>query len=93
MNSLEAYRDQIDTLDSKLIAILGARLAVCADVARLKKAAGMPMMQPNRVEQVLERSVALGTQAGLAPDFIRKLFSDIIAEACRLEETVIRSET
>ena len=62
MEQLTEYREAIDSIDEKLIELLGRRYAVCRDVARLKKERNIPMMQTGRVEQVKERCAALAPE-------------------------------
>lgn len=91
MEQLSAYRETIDSIDEKLIELLGRRYAVCREVARLKKQRNIPMMQTGRVEQVKERCVALAERHGVDPRFVRELYTLIINEACRIEDHIIES--
>lgn len=87
--ALDELRRAIDGVDADLLAALGRRLALCAEVAALKRAHGIPMMQPARVEQVKSRLAALAPQHGLRPPFVRGLYAAIIEEACALEDEII----
>ena len=89
MNSLEEFRREIDQIDAILLDALGRRLGICAQVAHFKRANGIPMMQPSRVEAVKDRAAALAASHGLRPEFVRELYGLIIAEACRLEDDII----
>lgn len=89
MNSLEEFRKRIDQVDAELISAIGRRLAICNEVAHFKRANGIPMMQPARVEAVKERAAAAAPAHGLRPEFLRELYGLIIAEACRLEDDII----
>jgi chorismate mutase len=89
MNSLDDFRKEIDRIDAALLDALGRRLAICAEVAHFKRAQGIPMMQPSRVEAVKDRVAALAAAHGLRPEFVRELYGQIIAEACRLEDDII----
>ena len=89
---LALFRDRINRLDAQLMDTLGQRLAVCEEVAHYKRAHGIPMMQPERVEEVKERCSALGAEKGLRPEFVRELYGQIIGEACILEDKIIDRE-
>jgi chorismate mutase len=89
MNQLEQFRQEIDTLDAQIIEALGKRFEVCRQVAHFKKAEGIPMMQPGRVEEVKKRRQDLGTEQGITPDFMLDLYSLIIQESCRMEDEII----
>jgi chorismate mutase len=47
------------------------------------------MMQPERIEKVKRRMIALGAQQEVSENFIARLFELIIAEACRMENSII----
>jgi 4-amino-4-deoxychorismate mutase len=89
MNQLEQFRQEIDALDAQIIEVLGKRFEVCRQVAHFKKAEGIPMMQPGRVEEVKKRRQELGIEQGITPDFMLHLYSLIIQESCRMEDEII----
>ncbi|MGE0372210.1 MAG: chorismate mutase [Gammaproteobacteria bacterium] len=89
MEQLNPYRETIDAIDEQIIELLGRRYSVCRDVARLKKASEIPMMQRGRVEQVKQRCAALAERHGVDPGFVRELYTLIIDEACRIEDRII----
>lgn len=92
-NPLEVYRGALNRIDGEIIALLGERYAVCRDVAAYKKANGIPMMQPQRVEEVKERCARLASERGVNRDFARQLYTLIIDEACRMEDDIIDAPT
>jgi|YelNatPaOPRAMG01_1025707.scaffolds.fasta_scaffold117367_2 chorismate mutase-like protein len=89
MGTLEEYRAEIDHLDAQLIDIVARRLHVCCRVAEYKRAHGLPVLQPERATQVVERAIAQGTAHGLDERFVRALYELIMAEACRLEDEIV----
>ena len=93
MASLPEFRARIDALDAQIIRAVADRLSVCREVAEFKKAQGIPMMQPERVEAVKENAASAAVAAGLRRTFALHLYSVIIDEACRLEDDVINQAT
>lgn len=89
--ALDEMRRAIDRIDAELLSALARRLSLCAEVAELKKTHGIPMMQPARVELVLDRRAATAPRYGLHPEFVRRLYMMIIEEACRLEDEIIEA--
>lgn len=89
MTALEELRQEIDRLDAQLLAVIGERLRVCCRVAEFKRAHGLPVLQPERAAQVVERAIALGAAHGLDERFVRALYGLIMAEACRLEDEIV----
>ncbi|MGW3204227.1 chorismate mutase [Streptomyces sp. NPDC001135] len=86
---LRPYRERLEELDQRIAELVAARLAVCCEVAEVKRAHDIPMMQPRRVHTVREAYAARGERLGLAPDFMRSLAGLLIDEACRLEDEII----
>jgi 4-amino-4-deoxychorismate mutase len=94
MDPLEKYRREIDSLDAQLVGVIARRLDVCRKVAGFKKESSIPMMQPERVEQVKQRCIKLGISQGIDPNFVMELYNLIIRETCKLETSIIgESET
>ena len=91
MSGLEPHRRRLDVLDQQIISLLGERFEVCRDVAAHKRAHAIPMMQPERVREVRERYVALGTEQRLPADFTVELFELLIAATCKMEDELIES--
>jgi chorismate mutase-like protein len=89
MEALTEYRRQLNQLDEQLVELLGRRFAICREVANFKRAEGIPMMQPSRVEEVKARVAAIAARYEVDPGFVRALYGAIIDEACRLEDEII----
>lgn len=89
MDELEKFRTSLNEVDEQIITLLGHRYAICRDVARYKKQNNIPVVLHDRVNEVKERCAELAERQQIDPDFIRSLYSLIIAEACRVEDKVI----
>ncbi|MEU9163357.1 chorismate mutase [Streptomyces sp. NPDC048424] len=86
---LRPFRERLEALDGQLAELVAARLAICCEVAEVKRANGIPMMQPQRVTTVREAYAARGERLNLSPEFMRSLATLLIDEACRLEDEII----
>ena len=53
--TIEELRSRIDVIDEQLVRLLNVRVACAVEVGRLKHEAGVPIYQPDREAQVLER--------------------------------------
>jgi chorismate mutase-like protein len=82
---LQALRERIDRLDSALVDIVAERLAVCRDVAAVKQQGDAPIIQPDRVRDVVTSRRQLAIEAGVDPDFIEQLFRVLLTETHRIE--------
>lgn len=93
MNNLQQQRDKLDRLDDEIISLLGTRLRICREIAAYKKKNDIPMMQEGRVADVKRRVAAKGKAEGLNEEFLSLLYDLIIAEACRVEDLIIESQS
>lgn len=89
MSDLTPFRRRLDALDEEIARLLGERFQVCREIALFKHAHDIPMMQPERVQEVRARYLARGRQARLPDDFTAALFELMIGATCALEDELI----
>ena len=58
MPDLSDYRARIDEIDGQITRLLERRMQVVEGIARYKLEKGMPVLQPEREAQVIEKQVA-----------------------------------
>jgi chorismate mutase len=92
MSGLEPFRRRLDTLDDEIARLLGERFEICREVALYKSAHGIPMMQPDRVEEVRARYLARGAEADLPAEFSGELFDLLIAATCKEEDELMAAQ-
>jgi len=83
--TLGDLRQRIDELDRRLIDVLAERIAVCHEVARIKGHSDTPIIQPDRVRNVLEGRRQLAIDSGIDPDFVEDVMRVVLAETHRIE--------
>ncbi len=85
--TLEDWRQSVDRIDATIVALLNERAKCALAIGRLKKQLGLPLYQPERERDVVERVRALTCANGgpLGPAAIGRLFERIIDEARDLE--------
>ncbi|HEX5712664.1 MAG TPA: chorismate mutase [Solirubrobacterales bacterium] len=88
-NGLEPFRRRLDLIDDEIARLLGERFEICREVALYKSAHAIPMMQPNRVEEVRARYLARGAEADLPAAFTGDLFDLLIAATCKEEDELM----
>jgi chorismate mutase len=88
-NGLGGFRARLDPIDEEIARLLGERFQICREVAEHKSRHGIPMMQPERVEEVRARYLARGAEAGLPADFTAALFELLIGAICKLEDELM----
>jgi 4-amino-4-deoxychorismate mutase len=88
-NGLAPFRARLDCLDGEITQLLGQRFDICREVAIYKRANAIPMMQPDRIEEVRARYIARGAELQLPADFTTGLFDLLIGASCELEDEII----
>ena len=90
VEALEELRARLGAIDESLLDQLRRRIECCVQIAQVKKAHGVPMMQPHRIGVAQDRAAQYGHEHGISQDFLRGLYDLIIEETCRVEELVMR---
>ena len=75
---LSEVRAEIDRIDAEIIRILAIRLAEVMRAAQIKQAAGMPFMDEDREEEILQNAVERGEEFGLPKKQVKKIFKQVI---------------
>lgn len=89
MEVLEPLRREIDAIDDRIVDLLAQRQGIVRRVAAIKGRHGIPVLVPERIDQVKERNAARAATQGLDPDFIRRLYDLVIEAACAEEHGLI----
>jgi len=82
---IEDWRKRIDELDEQLVKLLNERSRCAAEVGQLKRSAGLPLYQPEREREILER-VQKVNGGPLGNDALKRLFERILDEARVVEQ-------
>ena len=82
-------RRQIDNLDNQLMELLSQRMRVCREIGQYKKLHNMTVLQATRYNEILEKRGAQGSQMGMSPDFIAKVFEHVHEESVRQQIEII----
>ncbi|QNK61303.1 chorismate mutase [Pedobacter sp. PAMC26386] len=85
---LQVSRKKIDSLDKKLMEIIGERERVVKEIGIYKAKHHIPALQADRFKQVLEKSIAAGAKEGLSATFITEMMNAIHKESLRIEEEI-----
>ena len=74
---LTDYREKINAIDDRILALFLQRMDLAAQVAAYKKANGLPVLHPAREQAVLER-ISAGLEAPM-DEYARQLFAQLMA--------------
>lgn len=88
---IEHWRNEIDAIDKELLRLLNMRARLAIKVGTLKKAADLPLCDPDRERYVLGRLQELN-DGPLDPNAVGKLFRRIIRESRRVESNVVSNQ-
>ena len=85
---LKEIRQEIDSIDRQLVNLFCQRMDLSAHVAEYKKENGLPIIVPEREQQILRQ---ITEQAGpeMAP-YLRELYAAIFEESRRYQAEVIK---
>jgi chorismate mutase len=89
--NISDWRQRMDEIDKKLVELLNERSQCALEIGRLKQAAGMPIYQPARENEVLSNA-AHNNRGPLTNAAIRRLFERIIDEARSAERVAMHGD-
>lgn len=82
---LKVCRVNIDDIDCQLVELLNRRTRIVEDIGRAKEAAGLPIYEPNREEDVY-RNVFAHNKGPLTAEALRGIYERIIDEMRSLQK-------
>jgi chorismate mutase len=77
---LGAYRQQIDSIDQRIVELLQERARVVAEVGNLKREAHLPVTVPGREQQVIATAQDLAKSGPLPADAVGRIFQKLVEE-------------
>jgi len=81
------WRRQIDQIDDELLRLLNARLELALQIGRAKRAQRIPLYDRDRETQIIQRLCAVN-RGPLDTLAVQRIFSQILAESRRLQESL-----
>lgn len=81
--SLASMRAEIDRVDNELLDVLGRRMEIARQIAVFKKEHGMPIVQPDRYQQIVTGCATNAEKLGMDPEFAKNLMASIHEESVR----------
>ena len=86
LEELARCRDEIERIDTQLIALLEERLALGKRIGELKRAVGLPILDPEREAVIIRRAATLARGAGIPSEPVREMFWQIVGMSRRAQE-------
>lgn len=84
--ALAQCRSEIEELDRRLVALLAERVALGRRTAVLKRAAGLPILDPQREAEVIRRAVTTAREHDLPVEAVREVFWQVVGLSRRAQE-------
>lgn len=81
---IEGWRDRIDALNDRLLALLNERAECALEIGRLKQKMGQPIYAPER-EAAVVRHLKRLNGGPLTDDAVQRIFEAIMQESRQLE--------
>lgn len=89
MQILENYRQQIDSIDSEILELLGKRFAIVREVGKYKAEKGMNVVQEKRMHEVLDRVSCLAGEKNIDHALVREIYKMMIDYAHIIETAIV----
>ena len=83
---LAAARAEIEQIDRTIIALVADRVAIGRRTAALKRAAGLPILDPQREAEVIRRAVGAAREHDLPIEAVREMFWHVVGLSRRAQE-------
>ena len=77
---LATYRQQIDSLDQRIVELLEERARVVEKVSAIKREAHLPVTVPGREQQVIEKAQELAKGGPLPAEAVGRIYQKVIEE-------------
>ena len=77
---LATYRQEIDSLDQRIVELIQQRARVVEEVGNVKREAHLPVTVPAREQQVIERVLELAAEGPLPAEAVGRIYQKLVEE-------------
>ena len=77
---LAAYRQQIDSIDQRIVELFQERARVVQEVGNIKREAHLPVTVPGREQQVIAKARDLAKDGPLPADAVGRIYQKLVEE-------------
>lgn len=86
---LNLLRDQINFYDDELLSLISNRMKVAKQIGDMKRKNDITVLQPNRWNEILERTLKKSTSLNLGQSFIKSYMEAVHIESIRIQNEVV----
>lgn len=83
---LAQCRSEIEDIDRRIVGLVAERVAIGRKTATLKRAAGLPILDPQREAEVIRRAVTTAREHDLPEEAVRQMFWNVVGLSRRAQE-------
>jgi len=88
---LDEFRELIDDVDRRIVALLNERTGVVENIGRVKREAQLPVYEPKR-EEMVYANVTGCNQGPLTSEALRRIFERVIDEMRQIQRVRMESD-
>jgi chorismate mutase len=89
---LATYRQQIDSIDHRLVDLIQERAHVVQQVGAVKQEAHIPVTDTSREQAVIQKAEQLGKDGPLPPEAVGRIYQKLVEEMRNWEASITKSE-
>ena len=82
---LVGLRGEIERIDRAIVQLIAERVQLARRVGSVKRASGLPTLDPAREANIIRRSGHLAREAGLAEEDVREIFWHLVGLSRRAQ--------
>ena len=88
---LDEFRELIDDVDQRIVALLNERTLVVENIGRVKREAQLPVYEPRR-EEMVYANVTGCNRGPLTAEALRRIFERVIDEMRQIQRVRMESD-
>jgi chorismate mutase len=92
VEGISHLRGDIDEIDQELINLLSRRMKIAEKIGEYKKANNLPVLQTTRWNEILGKSVEIGSKKGLSEEFVTVVLKAIHDESINHQIRIMHGE-
>ena len=89
---LATYRQQIDSIDKRLVELIQERARVVQQVGVIKQEAHIPVTDTSREQVVIQKAEDLGQGGPLPPEAVGRIYQKLVEEMRNWESSLNKTE-
>ena len=75
-NDLQTLRKKIDSIDEKLLELIGDRIKLMEEIGKIKKQLQLPVHDPSREKEKIEIINLQAKKSGIPAELVNKIWKD-----------------